>query len=525
MIKYGTMSCEPRHSRPELICKKRNRRFEMELDVSDCNVTDVRQNGESLPIKSDTCELSDYSGYLEVTYKHGKTEEITLFNGHNPLIFKLSKNWQRIGRNMKGVTAGYFLVFAPLKWRRDGEAPHMPASCGDETFLAHHIVRLDAQEALPTLYEGSNPHQIAEKNPINLSGECFFDDSPHGQLFIGDTPELEFPPDITWVRVGEERQRGWKGENFEILDATFELEEALKDRQGRFYVRIYDENVDLLDSRDFRYLSNLRKILIDDMPYVPDMSPFNPCPKKGYSPTKMQFFGADNTPPDIKVNDKKHLATEPSEGVVVFNPHPDADKVTCSVLFDKSWVSVTVNIPRIWWRLENGRKHSNWRSIPYQMTLQKFYKYAEDGTAIRLRLPAHIERVKIGFDPNLERTRSTSRPPKYGFATLRLDMDDFTDDKHLGIGASLNIQCGEGEFIIPIVQISSNLTFLASKQLYAYVRRRGSGFRKGRGFSKTEIEAVGFNCDDVRPFIPVDTRRHGGHQRNIDALEEDYFDA
>ena len=343
---------------PKLICQKLAEKYELKLNVEGCDVDKVHQDGDLLSIdKVGECQLRSYSGYLEITYKDGNESKVSLFDEDRPLIFKLSKDFD-VGRHWKsGIARGCFLVFMPYEWELDGDIHIEFWDCSDGQFRAHFIDMSSDEDILPKIRKRKGEkslYKLPTDHAIELPGtnEPIFDDSSHGELHTGNVPYLKHPDDVTWIRVGEERKGGWKGENFKRDEA--DLEQMLGCRQGRFYIRVYDDNVDLLGSTDFRYLRDLRKILIDDRPYVPDMSPFKPCPKKGYSPTKLQFFGVDNTPPDVKVKDKKYLATEPSGGVVVFNPHPGADEVICQLSFDKDQVDVTIRTPRIWWRLENG---------------------------------------------------------------------------------------------------------------------------------------------------------------------------
>ena len=65
-----------------------------------------------------------------------------------------------------------------------------------------------------------------------------------------------------WARVGEESIGGWKGINFNPTELS--LAETLGRRQGRFFVRVYDAEGKLLDGGEFRYLHDLRDILVDD---------------------------------------------------------------------------------------------------------------------------------------------------------------------------------------------------------------------------------------------------------------------
>ena len=335
--------------RPKLICHKLGGIHYIELDVKDCNVAEVSQNGKSLAREADRYKLSNYSEDLEVVYEDNSRETISLFNDSNPLIFRLNKGWEGTGRIPKEVRYGHFLIFAIYRWELRGNSPVYPEPCADEKFQVHYIYR-DEENDLPYFQDGDTVYYISAKGTMKLSGKTLFDDSTEGQLFIGDPPKLEVHPNITWVRVGEEHPGIW-AENFNPNEKN--LEEVLNHRQGHFFIRIFDEKTIRQDSIEFRYLRDIRKILIDGKPYIqgtilpPDLS-------KGYSLAKLQFVDVDsqNIRPSVK-NDNPY-ATVNTEGAVLVDPHPDADQVVCSFLCDKNPVDIRVDLPRIWWRLENG---------------------------------------------------------------------------------------------------------------------------------------------------------------------------
>ena len=448
---------EPWHRRPKLICQKPlgEPYYEIELNIKDCNVAEVRQNGMSLPIESGRCLLLDYSGYLEVTYEDGTRDKVTLFDDDNPLIFKSNGGWEGTGRNLKRITVGYFWIFAPCDWKRNGNPPQAYLSCQDENFLVHHFVR---EEDQGDFYAFCGRQPLPTGDPIKLIGEPIYDDSDKGQLFVDDTPILENNANFIWGRVGERRPGIW-GEKFKPKDTT--LGEVLDGRQGHFFIRVFDihnENANWLDSTVFRYMRDLRKIIVDGRLYTQDT--ILPPPAGGYSLAKLQFSGVDGAHPDVEVKDERY-ATEQSKGIVLVEPHPDADKLICSLSFGENRVEVTINLPRIWWRLENGNKHDDWCSTPYQVTREKFLEYARDGTIIKLRLPSRTNSkiVYIGFDNALKRTDRPVKSQEYDNAELELNLRHFKIDEQirnpLSTDTSLNIQYGE--FTISIVQVQADL--------------------------------------------------------------------
>ena len=438
-------STRRRYRRPKLICRRPHGslRYEIELNTRDCDITEVFQNGTPLTGVADEYRLSSYLGYLEVTYKDESNYRITLFDGSNPLIFKLSEGWQDPGHRQKRITnGGYFLVFMPRDWPRNGKPPNTPAPCGDKEFLAHSLVRKNDQDNsldLPILLLG---------NTASPFGEFVYDDSDQGPLFIGEVPKLKVPPNINWVRAGEEYPGSWKGENFKPNDKT--LEEVLDGRQGHFFIRVFD--VVRLDSAEFRYMRDLRKILVDGKPYTKDTI-LLPHSTEGYLQTKLQFVDEDEN--------NIHPSTDVQpDGTVLVEPYPGADRIVCSFSLNKGQVDIRVDLPRIWWCFESDNA---WHCTPLRMTRQKFGEYARDGMIIKLRLPPRIKSVYVGFNHKLGPAGPLDRSQGQTQIELKLPMRDFRNYKqireHLDTDAWLNIQCHGNEFITPpisLVQIRSD---------------------------------------------------------------------
>ena len=124
---------------------------------------------------------------------------------------------------------------------------------------------------------------------FELSGATVFDDAEDGDLFIGDVPVLRPASSVVWARIGEEREGGWKGENFKPADRS--LADVLQGRQGRFFLRVYDATGKLLDSDEFRYCEALQAIRVDDAPYT--KSTLLVPPATGHLPTEVRFLGSD----------------------------------------------------------------------------------------------------------------------------------------------------------------------------------------------------------------------------------------
>lgn len=415
----------------------------------ECNIKEVRYHGEPLTIVDGEYRLSSLRGQLSIEYADREPEEFPLFVD-TPLIFKLRVDWNGEGRKVSGITHGHFIVMVPRGWKRTGSAPVEPEECTDTNFMAHFFY-VKKGESDGDIDRFEDYVFALTTTGFELRGDSIFDNSDDGELFVGAPPELRPASSVVWARVGEERQGGWKGENFKPAEQS--LAEVLNDRQGRFFVRVYDAGAKLLDSGEFRYLRDLRAIRVNGDPYT-ETTLLVP-PYAGYSETKLQFVGADGATIRPRLATHSIHATVQSEGTVIVKPHPDGDHISCSLEFRAGSIDTVIRLPRIWWRMGRDEEAPDkWRNTPLAMTRQQFREQANAGKAMRLRLPQRIASVKVGFDDELDRKYC---PSKRG-EDSEIPLADFADyshiDQRLNKNASFNVQCGEE--VMALILISAD---------------------------------------------------------------------
>ena len=278
--------------RPELICRNARGSSQWEVVLSadnEIDVKEVRQGGKLLNLVNGECSLSSLAGYLSIIYGDRESDKLPLYND-TPLVFKMPNEWEGDGRRVSGVTIGHFIVLTPKDWNRKGNAPVEPEECTDVNFTAHffHKKKGESAEAVGG-FEGRQLELTA--SGFKLNGDIVVDSSIEGKLFVGAPPELKPSSGVTWARIGEEREGGWKGENFKPTERS--LKDVLNGRQGRFFVRVYDHK-GLRDSGQFRYLRGLREIRVDGQPYSPNtiLLPSS----AGYSTVEVHFVGTAAAP-------------------------------------------------------------------------------------------------------------------------------------------------------------------------------------------------------------------------------------
>lgn len=110
----------------------------------------------------------------------------------------------------------------------------------DPEFLAHYFFR-GKRNSLGNVTGFEECTILLTTSSFELIGNHVFDNSEEGELFIGPAaPKLSPSTAVVWARIGEEKKDGWKGENFKPTERS--LPDVLKDRQGRFFVRVYDNS-------------------------------------------------------------------------------------------------------------------------------------------------------------------------------------------------------------------------------------------------------------------------------------------
>ena len=312
--------------RPELICRRPSGSVQWEVLLSadeESRIALVKQNGEPLSLGDGGWSLTSFAGRLSIDFEQGPSIHVSLFD-KSPLIFKLNKAWTGDGRNITHLTKGHFIVIAPVEWVRSGHVPVEPDCCSDSAFMAHYFFQGGSESTEDS--GGFSGHEIDSSAPgFKLSGKRVFDDSEEGDLFVGTPPQLSDTDRVVWARVGEERAHGWKGHNFKPSKRT--LAEVMNARQGRFFVRVYDEQEAMLDGAQFRYLRGLREIRVNGEPYAEDTMLVPSA--TGHPPTKVRFIGADGLPLHAALPPGA-MPMEDGTGTLIAEPHPDADEISCA---------------------------------------------------------------------------------------------------------------------------------------------------------------------------------------------------
>ena len=436
-------------SRPELVCRKipASACWEVIL-IADEETQPAAAHLEGAPLDftDGRCSVPTLTGRLTVSSQDGQEHILPLFEGE-PLIFKLPKNWAGEGRRTSGITSGHFIVIAPNAWQRTGRAPVEADGCADPAFRAHYFHR-DATVSDETIGGFHEWTGSPVATGIELTGRNIYDDSDHGTLFVGDPPDLKPSPEIEWARVGEETEQGW-GKNFR--PGLQSLPEVLGGREGRFFLRVYDPEVRMLDSVAFRYVHDLSRIKVNGTEYAQGTMLMPGA--TGYPRTEISLVGADGSTLTPELPPEAQQAIAPS-GAVEVPPLPDADCITCSLGPDARGVNIVLDLPRIWWRLEDSRPDPGaWRDTPFVMTREEFRNHAYADAMLSV-LSKRQSSVRAGFDDRLEQPYSRTIEDNRITIPLAHFVDHAEIDRRLSEEAHFCVEwAGEK---LPLIRVSAD---------------------------------------------------------------------
>ena len=299
---------------------------------------------------------------------------------------------------------------------------------------------------------------------------------------------------VSWIRIGEEGGGGWRGENFRPSEKT--VREVLSDRQGWFYVRVYDQDVKLIDSDHFRYSKTLKEIQVGDDVYSQEtlLVPST----HGYTDTTIQFIDTErnNIHPEQQGNDS-HAHIGNSDTVIV-SSHPDGDLTKWTV----DGVDTVIALPRVWWRITGTEDFSDeWRDTPIVMSRDKFLDHTD--AVVHISLPSKIKKIQAGFGDDLDRTcKATADDENENKRIFELPIRDFVDYEEIENPSStdtyLNVRCNDE--VIRIIRVPAEQPSLRE------IRVNGTSYSEETllvpptdGYTDTTIQFVDTEGNSIRP--------------------------
>lgn len=519
--------------KPEIVCWNEGWNWVIGIEVpEELKVISVAQNGELLE-HDDTDEsryrLKHVEGKVKVAWTEGEKDISLAGPGRNYLIFKMRENWKDPGRLIRYSTAGYYLVIVPQEWERDEEVTG-PASVAPESVqLAGYNAHFFYQEQKSDTFIGfilPNGERIQVESGgarFQLVGRGIDDASEYMGPLFGEQPHLiqtldeKGWSDVGVIVVGEEGsgRNSWRMQfDPQVGVKEQKLPEEIANRRGGWYfVRIYDNDYNLLESMDFRFMIALKDICIKSSGCLPGPN--------GYENVTVKFLHRADCKVELmdeNIQSSEEIHRERDQATATVPPMADRDKTHWILRDGDAEIKVTVLVERVWWAFGViGADPTDWVDKPIILSREDFAPTSNKALFIRLPRPRFVRKIDVGFD------RAKSRPYQVEVKEegITIPLRDFGDSKEIEKRQEESMMIGvQPEGAEPdetvVVKIPADQLPTA---LQATVKSR-RGQRKSKGFSRNEIISAGITMGAVeRLHIPYDRRRKTSHSWNIEKFK------
>lgn len=534
-----------RSLKPEIICWNERWRWIVGIEVpEEFESLSITQNSEVL--EQDNSEEVRYplhyiEGTVKVAWTEGEKDIPIMKEGRNYLIFKMRRNWKGLGRLVNRPTSGYYLAIVPEEWKRDeemsGGATVVPENVQLDGYKAHFF-GLRQNGDIPIAFIDANGERIQVEfgsSRFQLVGNEIFDSSDDmGPLFGEEPPRIKTIDEREWnnvgvVVVGEEgsgRNR-WRMQFFPQEGANEQhMPDELTNRRGGWYfIRIYDKDDDLLESMDFRFIAGLKDIQIMNSECLPE--------PVGYNDVTVQFIHQANCKVEPAGEEMHHALKIHRENdmiIVTVPPKHDYDKTHWLVRDGDAEIKVTVLVERIWWCVGRmGIVPTNWTDKTVSSSRKDFTAITDKALWVKFPRARWISKIDVGFNRIKSRFYNVEVEKK----EIAIPLRDFCDAEEIGnkqVEFAMKIWVsseGTKTYDAIVLKISAELPPPVKPEpppkplpMIRPIVKSRRGKRKGKGFSRNEIDNAGLTMEDAkRLHISYDKRRKTSHSWNIGSLK------
>ena len=426
-----------RPQRPELVCWLQGMAWVLGVEMPEgCQEAIRARQGADLILEEDDTQyacLRLKKPFESVEFTFGEKANVDPKSWQIPAsrfrLFKLAGAHGTRGRAVRQGTSGRFLVVVPDSWNWSLDLAG--AAFGASEFVSTgkcNACRFDLpleQGKILSLKtpEGETVPIPCATDHFELTGNRILDAHMEaGPLFGIEPPQLSLldptsqERKVNTVVVGEEGSSGRKGtwraqaESFEDIRP-----EIVRRGTGWFFVRLYDDHDDLIESLDFRFAAGLKDLHVENGSALPGAS--------GHSEALIVFRHSG----DCAVRSLSSGPLMPvafSEGSIVHvPPKPEYD--------DSKWIvrdcagfqiPLTVLVERIWWAIAQGLTETEglkWTSLPFSLSREDFLATSPSFVHFRQPRPGWAEEVRIGFVADRSRAVHLSCSDRHFVVPLR----------------------------------------------------------------------------------------------------------
>lgn len=436
------ISTEPsrrlRPQRPELVCWLQGMAWVLGIEMPEgCQESIRARQGADLILEEDETQyvcLRLKKPFESVEFTFGEKANVDPKSWQIPAncfrLFKLVGAQGTRGRAVRQSTSGRFLVVVPDSWSWSQDLAG--AAFGASEFVSagdcrayHFDLPLERGRTVSFETPGGETIPIpCTTEHFELTGNRILDAHPGaGPLFGIEPPRLTLlaPPSsqecrVRTVVVGEEGSRGRKGawraqaESFEDIRP-----EIMRRGAGWFFVRLYDDNDDLIESLDFRFAAGLKALNVENGSVLPGTG--------GHSEARIVFRHSGNYAIRSPSPGSLGLVAFSEGSIAHVPPDPECD--------DSKWIvgaeagfntDVTVLVERIWWAIAHDLTETSglkWTSLPFSLSREDFRATSPTVIHFRQPRPGWAEEVRIGFEANRNRPVHLSRSERNFLIPLR----------------------------------------------------------------------------------------------------------
>lgn len=425
--------------KPEIVCWQREQawRLGMEIPEEHLEIACLEVFQEDSPLTQDDYQekcwcLKKVSADVSVRW-NGEERVISLGNG-NYLLFKI--NNQDYGRRVKAPSTGSYLMVVPADWIRDeelsGPPPVEPEPVVIHGYLAHYFyLEKGDKNKIAFHIPGEETVVIEPKTSrFELIGNRLEDAREDiGPLFGEQPPQIRTTnnsgwSDVSTIVVGEEG--GGKGKwrmafPPDLGQTTQDLPTEVASRKGGwFFLRFYDQNDELIESLDFRFLNGLKAIKKQQPRPLPS--------EEGHTPVHVEFLHAPEC--TVKLVDQCtsiEIQREEGKTTVTIPPNPANDETRWHVEAEGGVrAELNVLVERVWWACgDEGKEPSIWTDKSIILSREDLKPTSHRALWFRFPRRRWAESICVGF----REERARKYPVKANERTLSIPLCDFYDSQ------------------------------------------------------------------------------------------------
>ena len=456
------------HLKPEIICWKREWQWIPAVEIPEeiLGNSDLTVFQNSTPLMEDQFEegrwpLVQATGEVIIRWNENGIKESKMTLGEERyLLFKLSGQEQNRGRCVKSPSIGSYLVVASDNWEREesisGIPPIAPESVSFVGYQAHFFILTKDDVGRIAFRLENKIIPIESKAPwFKLEGNLLNDVNDNiGPLFGVSPPNIAVSYDEAWMNVGtvvvgeegsgRERWRTVLNPVPEQIVQELPSEVAAK-RIGWYFLRFYNQNDDLIESLDFRFIKGLKDIRIRQSSFLPLSTGHEEVPIEFIHELDCKVQPADASARRVMIEQKDEKT------ILAIPPDPSYDNTFWRIgLKNGQQLESHILVERVWWTvgLDSGTPN-DWKDTCISLSRDDFVATSNKAIWVRFPRPRWVNTISVGFKREFSRcfvlkvTENTLAIPLREFADTK-EVADRTNDCHLKIWIKHNDVLFEG---------------------------------------------------------------------------------